>query len=106
MTLDLPPRAVGTRAAAWDEQQVDLHGASITIDDAPTAGFTAGVRAGARTFTTEWAALLGSLAAAAESRADALRAAVDDVLATDEGVNAAVRAGVHADLLAGSTEAR
>lgn len=77
---------VGRAARAWDEQHLDLVAAAAQIEGAPTDGFTGGVSGAAIRFTAAWARHATGLGDRAEQRADGLRSALADFLATDAAV--------------------
>jgi hypothetical protein len=86
--MEAPLTLIGDTARAWDEQHIDLASASRVVGGASTSGFTDAVAGSAAAFTTRWSSLISELAAGAESRADGLRATVEDYLTTDGEVRA------------------
>ena len=81
--MDVVPVSVGRAAQAWDEQHLDLSAASRQVAAAPTGGFTGAVSGAAARFATAWGRHTADLAEDAETRADSLRRAISDYLATD-----------------------
>lgn len=86
--MQVVPLSVGRAARSWDEQHLDVAAAARQIGSAPTSGFTAGVAAAAIRFVGNWQWRTAELADRAESRADALRAAIADYLRTDQAAGA------------------
>jgi hypothetical protein len=82
--MDVVPVSVGVAARAWDEQHLDLAAASRQIDGAGTGGFTTAVSGTASRFTGAWASHAAGLGTDCEARADGLRTAIADYVATDE----------------------
>jgi hypothetical protein len=82
--MDVVPVSVGLASRAWDEQHLDLAAASRQIDGAGSDGFTSAVADAASRFTGAWARHAAGLANDCESRAEGLRAATADYVATDE----------------------
>lgn len=93
--MHVVPLTVGLTSRAWDEQHVDCSAAAAQVGGAPTDGFTAGVAGPASRFAGTWQRHTRGLAAQAEARADGLRDAIADFLATDEAVGFHV-SGLHA----------
>jgi hypothetical protein len=83
--MDVPISLAAT-ARRWDEQHLDLDAASGQVEGAPTGGFTPAVSGAAARFVATWARHTEALGATAEARADGLRAAAEDFLATDHAV--------------------
>lgn len=92
MTLRLDPGEVDAAADGWDDQHLALTGAAGGLRRASVAGFTPAVRGSARRFVAAWARLTEELAAAAEARADGMRASA--VAIVDADVDSAVLAAV------------
>lgn len=82
--MDVVPASVGVASRAWDEQHLDLAAASRQIDGAGTGGFTAAVSGTASRFIGAWTRHAAGLGTDCEARADGLRTAITDYLATDE----------------------
>jgi hypothetical protein len=82
--MEVVPVSVGVASRAWDEQHLDLAAASRQIDRAGTGGFTAAVSGTASRFTGAWTRHADGLATDCEVRADGLRAAIADYVATDD----------------------
>jgi hypothetical protein len=82
--MEVVPVSVGVASRAWDEQHLDLAAASRQIDRAGTGGFTAAVSQTAARFTSAWTRHAEGLGTDCETRADGLRAAIADFVATDE----------------------
>lgn len=83
MNMEMPV-SVGSASRGWDEQSLDLRGATTQVRDAGTSGFTSPVASTARTFLTSWTAHVKALATDCEAQADGLRVTIADWLATDE----------------------
>lgn len=81
--LALQYAEVGQVARGWDEQHHRLAAAAGQVGDAPLAGLTATVRPAAMVFCVRWAEHVGDLAARAEVRADGLRDALREFVASD-----------------------
>lgn len=77
------PRELGVLARAWDDQEVGLRAAVAEVGAAGTGGFSPVVAPAASAFGSMWGRLIGAAAAAAGARADGLRGALGDYLATD-----------------------
>lgn len=92
MTLRLDPHEVDTAADGWDDQHLALTGAAGGLRSASAAGFTAAVQGPARRFASAWTRITADLAAAAESRADSMRASA--VVIVDADVDSVVLAAV------------
>lgn len=84
--MQVVPLTVGVASRAWDEQHVDCSAASGQVGGAPTGGFSEGVAPSASRFAATWQRHTRGLADQAETRADGLREAIADFLATDEAV--------------------
>jgi hypothetical protein len=84
--MQVVPLSVGRASRAWDEQHVDVTAAARQLGAAVTAGFTDAVAGAAARFATTWQRHTEALADEAESRADGLRTAIADYLATDDAV--------------------
>ncbi len=84
--MEVVPASVGTTAAAWDEQHLDLQAAAGQVGGAGSGGFTSAVSGTAARFLTTWERHVRELGDTAEARADGLRAAISDFLATDQAV--------------------
>lgn len=82
--MDVVPRSVGVASQAWDEQHLDLVAASGQIGGAATSGFTGNVSGAAARFTSSWERFTAALGTRCETRADGLRAAIRDYVATDD----------------------
>lgn len=82
--MEVVPVSVGVASRAWDEQHLDLAAAARQIDEAGTSGFTAAVSGTASRFSGAWTRFAGDLGASCESRADGLRAAISEYVATDD----------------------
>ena len=82
--MEVVPVSVGVASRSWDEQHLDLAAASRQIDRAGTDGFTSAVSATASRFTGAWTRFAADLGTDCESRADGLRAAIADYVATDD----------------------
>lgn len=83
--MDVPITLAAT-ARRWDEQHLDLAAAAGQVEGAPTGGFTPGVSGAAARFAAAWARHTEALGTTAEARADGLRSAAEDFLATDAAV--------------------
>lgn len=75
---------VGRTAREWDEQHVDLAGASAQVAEATLGGFTPRVRLAALLFRGRWAGHVDALGQQSEVRADGLRDALRDYLDSDQ----------------------
>jgi len=84
--MEVVPATVGEASRRWDDEHLDLQSAADGIGSAPTGGFTANVTATAARFTSAWQRLAADTGAECEARADALRTAIRDFLATDDAV--------------------
>jgi hypothetical protein len=84
--MEVMPVSVGRTSRAWDEQHVDVTAAARQLGAAVTTGFTDGVAGAAARFASTWQRHTTELAVEAEARADALRTAIADYLATDRAV--------------------
>jgi hypothetical protein len=82
--MQVVPVSVGVASRAWDEQHLDLAAASRQIDRAGTGGFTAAVSGTAARFTGAWTRHADGLGTDCEDRADGLRAAIAEYVASDE----------------------
>jgi hypothetical protein len=85
--MEVLPLSVARASRAWDEQAVDLGAAARQLGAAATTGFPDGVAAAATGFAGAWQRHTTALAEEAEARADGLRSAIADYLATDDGVS-------------------
>jgi hypothetical protein len=84
--IEVVPASVGTTAQAWDEQHLDLQAAAGQVGGAGSGGFTSAVSGTAARFLTSWERHVRGLGDTAEDRADGLRTAINDFLATDQVV--------------------
>lgn len=84
--MQVVPLTVGVASRAWDDQHLGCSAAAGQVGGAPTNGFTEAVAGCAARFAATWQHHTRDLAAQAEARADGLRGAVADFLATDEAV--------------------
>ncbi len=75
---------VGRTAREWDEQHVDLTGASVQVAEATLAGFSPRVRLAALLFRFRWAEHVGVLGQESEVRADGLRDALREYVDSDQ----------------------
>jgi hypothetical protein len=82
--MEVVPVSVGVASRGWDEQHLDVAAASRQIDGAPTSGFTAQVSGAASRFTTGWERFTATLGNDCEARADGLRTAIRDYVASDD----------------------
>jgi hypothetical protein len=82
--MEVVPVSVGRASRSWDEQALDVSAAAGQLGAAPTGGFTTAVAGAAARFTGAWERHTTGLASEAESRADRLRSAIADYLATDQ----------------------
>lgn len=82
--MDVVPFSVATASRAWDEQHLDLDAAADQIRGADTAGFTSAVSGAARRFVTQWERHAERLGTDSEARADGLRVAIQEYVATDD----------------------
>ena len=82
--MEVVPVSVGVASRAWDEQRLDLAAAARQIDDVGTSGFTAAVSGTASRFSGAWTRFAGDLGTNCELRADGLRAAISEYVATDD----------------------
>jgi hypothetical protein len=84
--MEVVPAAVGAVSRSWDEQHLDLAAAATQVAGAPTAGFTPAVQGAATRFLAAWERHCDGLGDDAETRADALRAVIRDVVGSDRAV--------------------
>ena len=84
--MQVVPLTVGVASRTWDEHHVGCAAAADQVGCAPTGGFTGAVAGPASRFAATWQRHTRGLAAQAEGRADGLRGAIADFLATDEAV--------------------
>lgn len=82
--MEVVPVSVGRAAQAWDEQHLDLQAAAGQVGGAGSGGFTAAVSGTAARFLTTWERHVRDLGDTAEARADGLRTAVADYVASDQ----------------------
>jgi hypothetical protein len=82
--MEVMPLSVGVASRAWDEQHLDLAAASGQIRGASTSGFTGPVSGVASRFTAKWERHTETVGGQCEVRADGLRTAIRDYLASDE----------------------
>ena len=83
MNMEMP-LSVGTASRSWDEQSLDLRGATKQVTNAGSSGFSSSVASSARTFLTSWTTHTGTLASDCEGEADGLRVTIADWLSTDD----------------------
>lgn len=84
--MEVVPATVGEASRRWDDEHLDLQSAADGISGAPTGGFTANVTGTAARFTSAWQRFAADTGAECEVRAEALRTAIRDYLATDDAV--------------------
>ena len=84
MVLEVVPVSVGAVSRAWDLQHEDLAGAARQIAGAGAAGFSPGVAGTAARFLDSWSRMAAGLSGECEARADGLRTALADYVASDE----------------------
>ena len=82
--MEVVPVSVVVASRAWDEQHLDLVAAARQIDRAGTDGFTAAVSGTASRFSGAWTRFADDLGTVCESRADGLRTAITEYVATDD----------------------
>lgn len=82
--MEVVPVSVGRAAQAWDEQHLDLQAAGKQVAGAGSGGFTSAVSGTAARFLAAWERHVTALGDTSEVRADGLRVAVTDYLATDQ----------------------
>ena len=81
--MEVVPESVGQAAQGWDEQHLDLQAAAGQVGGAGSSGFTSAVAGTAARFVTAWERHVEELGTTSEARADGLRVAITDYLATD-----------------------
>lgn len=91
-SMELVPASIGRVSRAWDEQHLDLQAAARQVGRAPQ-GFSPAVTGAAQRFGRAWEQHLGRAATLCEIRADGLRDAMADQVATD-GIAAAAVLGL------------
>ena len=84
MVLEVVPVSVGAVSRAWDLQHEDLAGAARQIAGAGAEGFGPGVSGTAARFLDTWSRMATDLGEQCETRADGLRSALADYVASDE----------------------
>jgi hypothetical protein len=82
--MEVVPVTVGEASRRWDDEHLDLQSAADGISGAPTGGFTANLTGTAARFTSTWQRFAADAGTECEQRADALREAIRDYLATDD----------------------
>ncbi len=82
--MQVVPATVGEASRRWDDSHLGLQSAADGIGSAPTGGFTAAVSGTSARFTSAWQRFAADTGDECEARADALRAAIRDYLATDD----------------------
>jgi hypothetical protein len=82
--MEVVPVSVGVASRGWDEQHLDVAAASRQIGGASTSGFTSSVSGAASRFTTGWQRFTDTLGNDCEARAEGLRAAIRDYVASDD----------------------
>ena len=82
--MEVVPVSVGVASRAWDEQHLDLAAASRQVERAGTDGFTAAVSGTASRFSGAWTRFAADLGTDCEARADGLRAAIAEYVASDD----------------------
>jgi hypothetical protein len=86
--MQVVPLSVGEASRGWDEQHLDLDAAATQIAGADTGGFTGNVRGAATRFLTQWERHAKALGTDSEARADGLRTAIRDYVASDDAAGA------------------
>lgn len=86
--MEVVPASVGEVSRRWDDEHLDLQSAAEGIEGAPTHGFTSNVSGAAVQFTAAWSGFAAAAGTECETRADALRATIQDYLETDQASSA------------------